>query len=153
MSLSNIIDKVIVVIKEKIIGAEGSEVYTDCKGVYYGDQLSFKEYPIICVGVPSLLDEDFPVIAGQAIRDEKYTIEILIYVKFEDTEANAKEIITLTDAMRAALRDDMKPPLQPLSGYCYQSEIGSSRFVFGAKGDIVLRISITIVEYIKRIVT
>jgi len=152
MGLSNVIDKIIVIIREAIIGTAGSEDYTNCKGVYYGDQMSYREYPVICVGAPSLLDEKFPVIAQQAIHDEKYTVEIVAYVKVDDTEANAKQIITLTDSIRAALRADMKPPSSPLGGYCYQSEIGSSRFVFGAKGDIVLRISVTIIEYIKRIV-
>ena len=148
MSLSSIIDKIIVLIREAIIGVPGGEDYTDCKGVYYGDQMSYREYPVICVGVPSLLDEDFPVIAGQTVRDEKYTVEIVTYVKIEDTEANAKQIITLTDSIRTALRADLQ-----LSDYCYQGEIGSTKFLFGAKGDILLRISVTIVNYIKRIST
>ncbi len=141
MSLSDVIDKVIDIVKAD----------TNLKGVYFGDQLSYSDYPIACVGAPSLLDENFPVIAQQSIRDEKYTVEVVIYQKFEDTEINAKSIITLTDTMRAAIRADMKPPNQPLSGYCYQGEIGNTKFVFGAKGDILLRISITTVEYKKRI--
>lgn len=146
MGLSSIIDKVIVLIREAIIGTAGSEDYTNCKGVYYGDQMGFKEYPVICVGAPSLLDEKFPVIAGQTVRDEKYVVEIVAYVKIEDTEANAKQLITLTDSIRTALRADLS-----LGGYVYQGEISNTKFVFGAKGDILLRISVTLVEYIKRI--
>jgi len=136
MSLSNIISKVIDLVK----------VDTNLKGVYFGDQMGYSDYPVACVGAPSLLDEDFPVIAGQSIRDEKYTVEIVIYVKFEDTEANAKSIITLTDTMRNNLRADLS-----LGGYVYMGEIGNTKFVFGAKGDILLRISVTTVEYTKRI--
>jgi len=136
MSLSNIIDKVIIIVKND----------ANLKGVYFGDQMGYSDYPVACVGAPSLLDEDFPVIAGQSIRDEKYTVEIVIYVKFEDTEANAKSIITLTDTMRDNLRTDLT-----LGGYVYMGEIGNTKFVFGAKGDILLRISVTTVEYTKRI--
>jgi len=136
MSLTNIISKVIDLVK----------VDVNLKGVYFGDQMGYSDYPVACVGAPSLLDEDFPVIAGQSIRDEKYTVEIVIYVKFEDTEANAKSIITLTDTMRNNLRADLS-----LGGYVYMGEIGNTKFVFGAKGDILLRISVTTVEYTKRI--
>lgn len=136
MSLSDVIDKVIDIVKAD----------TNLKGVYFGDQLSYSDYPIACVGAPSLLDENFPVIAQQSIRDEKYTVEVAIYQKFEDTEINAKSIITLTDTMRAALRADLQ-----LGGYVYMGEIGNTKFVFGAKGDILLRISVTTVEYTKRI--
>ena len=136
MSLSNIIDKVIDLVKAD----------TNLKGTYWGDQTAYSDYPVACIGAPSLLDEDFPVIAGQSIRDEKYTVEIVIYVKFEDTEANAKSIITLTDTMRDNLRADLS-----LGGYVYMGEIGDTKFVFGAKGDILLRISVTTVEYTKRI--
>lgn len=136
MSLATIIDKVIDIVNNDI----------NLKGVYFGDQLGYSEYPVACVGAPSILDEDFPVIAQQTIRDEKYTVEIAIYQKYEDTEANAKSIITLTDTMRAALRADLQ-----LGGYVYIGEIGNTKFVFGAKGDILLRISVTTVEYTKRI--
>lgn len=136
MSLSLIIDKVIDIVKTDV----------SLKGTYFGDQLSYSDYPVACVGAPSLLDEDFPVIAQQSIRDEKYTVEVAIYQKFEDTEANAKSIITLTDTMRANIRANLQ-----LDGYVYMGEIGNTKFVFGAKGDILLRISITNIEYIKRI--
>lgn len=141
MGLVDIIEKVINIVNND----------TTLVGVYFGDQMGYSNYPVACVGAPSLLDENFPVIAGQAIHDEKYTVEIVIYQKFEDTEANAKSIITLTDTMRAALRADMKPPLQPLGGYVYQADIGNTRFVWGSKGEILFRISVTTVNYIKRI--
>lgn len=146
MSLGGTIDKVIAVLKAAVMPD-----YTNCKGIYDGDQLAYSAYPVICVGVPSLLDEDFPVIAQHSARDEEYTIEIVTYVQFEDTSANAREIITLTDSVRAALRADMKPPLHPLGGYCYEGEIDESKFVFGAKGDVLLRVGVTLVKYIKRI--
>jgi hypothetical protein len=144
MGLDSIISKVIILIKNAIIGTPPS--YTVLKGVYYGDQMGFKEYPVCCVGVPSGLGEKFPVIAAQTVRDEKYTLEIVIYVKLADTEANAKEIITTTDAVRTALRADLS-----LTGYVYLGEIGETKFTWGAKGDILFRVSITNISYIKRI--
>jgi len=149
MSLQSSITKVIALLKAAIIGTPA--VYTNCKGVYEGDQMSYSEYPVICVGVPSLLDEDFPVIARQTVRDESYTIEIVAYVKFADTELNTRQIITLTESIRTALRDDIKSASGPLDGDSYQGEMGYSKFVFGAKGDKVLRVSVTLVKYIQRI--
>ena len=149
MSLETTIDKVILVLRAAITPAGD---FTNCKGIYDNDQMAFSAYPVICVGVPSLLDETFPVIAQHSIRDEEYAIEIVTYVKFADSIANTRSIITLTDSIRAALRADMKPPLEPLGGDAYQGELGTSKFVFGAKGDIVLRVSVTIVRYIQRIV-
>lgn len=147
MSLQNTINEVIAVLKAAIMAD-----YSVCKGIYENDQMAFSAYPVIIVGVPSLLDEDFPVIAQHAARDEEYTIEIVAYVKFEDTLESTREINTLTDSIRDALRADMKPPLRPLGGDCYQCDIGTSKFVFGAKGDVLLRVSVTIVKYIQRIV-
>ena len=146
MSLQNTINKVIAVLKAAIMVD-----YSVCKGIYENDQMSFSEYPVIIVGVPSLLDENFPVIAAHTIRDEGYAIEIVTYVKYADTLANTRQIITLTESIRTALRADMKPPLQPLGGDCYLGEIGDSKFTFGAKGDILLRVSSTIVRYTQRI--
>lgn len=146
MSLQNTITKVIAVLKLVVM-----PTFVNCKGIYENDQMAFSEYPVIVVGVPSLLDENFPVISRLTVRDEQYTIEIVAYVKFEDTVASTQEINTLTDSIRTALRDDIKSASGPLDGDCYQGEIGSSKFVFGAKGDILLRVSVTIVEYIQRI--
>ena len=145
MSLQNTITKVIAVLKAAIMAD-----YSVCKGIYENDQMAFSEYPVIIVGVPSLLDENFPVIAAHTLMDEEYAIEIVTYVKFEDTLASTREINTLTDSIRAALRADMKPPLEPLGGDCYLGQVGTSKFVFGAKGDILLRVSVTIVNYTER---
>lgn len=143
MGLATVYDAIIAII----------EVDTTLEGVYFGDQLAFSAYPVACVGVPGLLGEVIPVIAQHAARDETYTAEIIIYVQFADTAANALSIITITETMRDALRADMKPPLQPLSGYCYLAELGDSKFVYGEKeGGVKLRISVTKVEYTKRIV-
>lgn len=147
MSLQNTINKVIAVLKAAITPAGD---YTNCKGIYENDQMAFSAYPVIVVGVPSLLDENFPVIAAHTLLDEDYAIEIIAYVKFEDTVASTREINTLTDSIRAALRADMKPPLEPLGGDCYLGQVGTSKFVFGAKGDILLRVSVTIVNYTER---
>jgi len=153
MSLATTIDKVILVLKTAIIGvAPAIPDYTLCKGIYDNDQQAFSAYPVICVGVPSLLDETFPVIAQHSARDEQYAIEIVAYVKFEDSAANTRSIITLTDSIRSAIRADMKPPLEPLGGDAYQCDLDTSKFVFGMKGDIACRISVTIVRYIQRIV-
>ena len=144
MALTDAIDKVIDIVNND----------ATLKGVYFGDQVAYSSYPIACVGTGEdfLLGEKFPVIAAQSIHDEKYIIGIVIMVKFEDDLANAKSILTLTDTMRAALRADMKPPLSPLGGYCYQGSIGDSKYTTGAKGEIWLRISVTTIEYIKRII-
>ena len=138
MGLAAVLDKVIAIVDND----------TDLKGVYFGDQTAYSAYPVACVGTgePFMLDENFPVIAQQTIRDEKYTIGILILQKFEDTAAKARSIITLTETMRDALRADLT-----LGGDCYQGEMASSKFVWGAKGETWLRISLTIVNYIKRI--
>jgi len=136
MSLASVIDKVINLVKTD----------TNLKGTYFGDQMAFSDYPVAVVGAPSLLDEDFPVIASQKIREERYTVEIVIYDKYEDTEASAKQIITLTDTMRGKLRADLT-----LSDYVLLGEINDTKFVFGAKGDLLLRISVTTVTYTKRI--
>ena len=148
MSLQNTITKVIAVLRAAITPGG---VYTTCKGIYEGDQMSYSDWPVICVGVPSLLDETFPVIARQSVRDESYTVEIVAYVKFVDTAPNARQIVTLTDSIRTAIRNDIKTAAGPLGGDCYQGEIGSTNFVFGSKGDIGLRISVTTVKYIQRI--
>ena len=150
MSLQTTITKVRAVLKATIIGTPAD--YTNCKGIYENDQKAFSAYPVIIVGVPSLLDETFPVIAAHTIRDESYAIEIAVYVKYVDTLASTREIITLTESIRTALRNDMKPPLEPLGGGgIYQGEMGYSKFTFGSKGDIGVRVSATIVNYMERI--
>jgi len=152
MALGDAIDKVILILKTAIIGVAPAAVsYTNCKGIYDNDQLAFSAYPVICVGVPAVLNENIPVIAGGSVRDEDYVIEIIAYVKFADSAANTRQIITLTDSIRSALRADIKPPGDPCSGYCYQGELGDSRFFYGAKGSTALRCSRTLVKYIKRI--
>ena len=153
MSLATTIDKVILVLKTAIIGVAPAPVsYALCKGIYDNDQMAFSAYPVIIVGVPSLLDETFPVIAQHLVRDEQYAIEIACYVKSEDSSVNTRSIITLTESIRTALRADMKPPLLPLGGGgVYLGELGTSKFTFGSKGDILLRVSVTIVRYIERI--
>ena len=148
MSLQNTINKIIAVLRAAITPAGD---HTLCKGIYENDQMAFSAYPVIVVGVPSLLDENFPVIARLTVRDEEYAIEIVAYVKYTDTLASTRQINTLTDSIRDVLRDDIKSATGPLDGDCYQGEIGSSKFVFGAKGDILLRVSVTIVKYIQRI--
>lgn len=135
MGLVSAEDKVIDIVKAD----------TSFKGVYYGDQMGYSDYPVACIGAPSLLDEKEPVIST-VVRDDIYKIEIVIYVDHEDTEANAKSIKILTDTMRSNLRADLT-----LGGYCYLGEMLDSKFLFGSKGDRWLRMSITTVKYTKRI--
>ena len=148
MSLQNTINKVIAVLRAAITPAGD---HTLCKGIYENDQSSYSAYPVICVGVPSLLDENFPVIARLTVRDEEYTVEVVAYVKYADTLASTQQIITLTESVRTALRNDIKTDAGPLDGDCRQGELDTSKFVFGSKGDILLRVSVTIVKYIQRI--
>ena len=99
-----------------------------------------------------MLDENFPVIARQSVRDESHAIEIVAYVEYADTVANTRQIVTLTDSIRTALRNDIKVAAGPLGGGTYyQGAVETSNFVFGAKGDKLLRVSVTIVKYIERI--
>jgi len=142
LALADVIDKVIDIVNNDVT----------LKGVYFGDQMSYSAYPVACVGVGEdfLLNENFPVIAQYAVHDEQYTIGIVIMVEFADTLANAKLIMSLTETMRNALRADMKPPLEPLGGYCYLSEMGKTKFLLGSKGEKPIRFSVTLVNYIKR---
>ena len=146
MSLQNTITKVIAVLKAAIMSD-----YTDCKGIYEGVQMAHSAYPVISVGVPYSFEERFPVISRLTVRDEEYTVEILAHVKYADTVASARQIITLTESIRTALRDDIKTNAGPLDGDCYQAELGKSEFFQISNGDILLRISVTTVKYIQRI--
>ena len=148
MRLQNTINKVIAVLKAAIMPPGD---YTLTKGIYENDQNAFSAYPVIIVGVPSLLDENFPVIARLTKRDEEYAIEIAVYVDYKDTLASTRQIISLTESIRTALRDDIKTAAGPLDGDCYQGELGYSKFSFGSKGKQKLRVSISIVNYIQRI--
>ena len=135
--LSDVMEKVIDIVKGD----------TNLKGVYWGDQLAFSDYPVACVGAPISYDEEFPVIAAQKVWEEKYTIEIIIFVRFADTSINAKEIITLTDTLRNNLRGNLN-----LDSYVLVGDIGTTRYYIGTKtGDIIVRFSVTTVSYTKRI--
>lgn len=128
-----------------IIAALNTAAIEGIVGVYFGDQESFSAYPVICVGSPPLLNEKFPVMAGQVIRDETYNIPILLYVEYEDTLANNKLLYNLTCAIMTALRKEY------FDNYVYQIEILQTRYVFAQKGDMTLRISETTIQYKKRI--
>lgn len=130
---------------DKIIAALNTADIEGVVGVYFGDQEAFSAYPVICVGAPPLLNEEFPVMAGQTVRDEIYNIPILLYVKYADTIANKKSLYNLTSAIRTALRTER------FSDYVYLAEIKTSRYVFAQKGDVSLRISETTIKYTKRI--
>ena len=114
-------------------------------GVYFGDQEAYSGYPVICVGSPPLLNENFPVMAGQSVRDEVYNIPILLYVEYADTLANNKLLYNLTGAIMTALRTNY------LSNYIYMIEILQTRYVYAQKGDVTLRVSETTIRYTRRI--
>ena len=128
-----------------IIAALNNAAIDGIVGIYFGDQESYSAYPVICVGSPPLLNEKFPVMAGQVVRDETYNIPILLYVEYEDTLANNKLLYNLTCAIMTALRKEY------FSNYVYQIEILQTRYVFAQKGDVTLRISETTIQYKKRI--
>ena len=65
---------------DKIIAALKTAAIEGIAGVYFGDQEAYSAYPVICVGAPPLLNENFPVMAGETVRDEIYNIPILLYV-------------------------------------------------------------------------
>jgi len=128
-----------------IISALNTAAIDGIVGIYFGDQESYSAYPVICVGSPPLLNENFPVMAGQAVRDEIYNIPILLYVEYEDDLANNKLFYNLTCAIMTALRKEY------FNNYVYQIEILQTRYVFAQKGDVTLRISETTIQYKKRI--
>ena len=132
---------------DKIISALNDAEIDGIVGVYFGDQEGFSDYPVICVGSPPLLNENFPVIASGNIRDETYNIPIILYVEYEDTLTNKKLFYNLTGAIREALRCNY------LGAFAYQVEIQQTMYAFGQKGNVTLRISETTVQYKKRINT
>ena len=130
---------------DKIISALNTAAIDGVVGIYFGDQEAYSAYPVICVGAPPLLNENFPVMAGQTVRDEIYNIPILLYVEYADTLANNKLLYNLTGAIMTALRTNY------LSGYVYLIEILQTRYVYAQKGDRTLRVSETTIRYTKRI--
>jgi len=130
---------------DKIIAALKTAAIEGIAGVYFGDQEAYSAYPVICVGAPPLLNENFPVMAGQTVRDEIYNIPILLYVEYADTLANNKLLYNLTGAIMTALRTNY------LSNYVYMIEILQTRYVYAQKGDVTLRVSETTIRYTKRI--
>ena len=130
---------------DNIISALNTAAITGIVGVYFGDQEAYSAYPVICVGAPPLLNENFPVMAGQTVRDEIYNIPILLYVEYADTLANNKLLYNLTGAIMTALRTNY------LSNYIYMIEILQTRYVYAQKGDVTLRVSETTIRYTKRI--
>jgi len=130
---------------DNIIAALRTAAIDGIVGIYFGDQEAYSAYPVICVGAPPLLNENFPVMAGQTVRDEIYNIPILLYVEYADTLANNKLLYNLTGAIMTALRTNY------LSGYVYYVEILQTRYVFAQKGDVTLRVSETTIRYTKRI--
>jgi len=130
---------------DKIITALNTADIDGIVGVYWGDQEAFSAYPVICVGAPPLLNEEFPVMAGQDVRDEIYNIPILLYVEYADTVANKKLLYNLEGAIKTALRKEY------FNDYVYLINILQTRYVFGQKGDVTLRISETTIRYTKRI--
>jgi len=134
-----------------IIAALNTAAIEGIVGIYFGDQESFSAYPVICVGSPPLLNEKFPVMAGQAVRDETYNIPILLYVEYEDTLANNKLLYNLTCAIMTALRKEYFWDAVLGKNFVYQIEILQTRYVFAQKGDVTLRISETTIQYKKRI--
>ena len=130
---------------DKIITALNTAAIEDIVGVYFGDQEAHSAYPVICVGAPPLLNEEFPVMAGQTVRDEIYNIPILLFIEYADTIANKKLLYNATSAIKTALRTER------FSDYVYLVEILQTRYVYAEKGNINLRISETTIKYTKRI--
>ena len=122
-----------------------STAITGIVGVYFGDQEAITTYPVILVGAPPLLNENFPVMAGETVRDETYNIPILLFVEYADTLDNTKLLYNLTGAIRTALRANY------LSGYVYLVELLQTRYAFAQRGEVTIRVSETTIKYTKRI--
>ena len=141
-AITTLIDNIITALNAAIT----STALAGIVGIYFGDQESYSAYPVICVGAPPLLNENFPVMAGQAVHDETYNIPILLYVEYADTLANNKLLYNYTGAIRTTLRKNT------FTDFVYLIEILQSRYAFAQKGDVTLRISETTIKYIKRII-
>lgn len=143
-AITTLIDNIITALNAAIT----STALAGIVGVYFGDQEAYSAYPVICVGAPPLLNENFPVIAGagtEIVYDEIYNIPILFQLEYADTLANNKLLYNYTSAIRTVLR------LNYFTNYVYLVEIQQSRYAFAQKGDVTLRISETTIKYTKRI--
>ena len=130
---------------EKIITALNTAAIEGIVGVYFGDQEAFSAYPVICVGSPPLLNEEFPVMAKGGTYDEVYSIPILTYVKYADTLANNKQLYDIDGEIKTALRNNY------FSDYVYIIDIIQTRYVIATKPGVNLRVSETTIKYVKRI--
>ena len=129
----------------KIITALNTADIGGVVGVYFGDQEAFSAYPVICVGSPPLLNEEFPVMARGGTYDEIYSIPILTYVKYADTLANNKQIYDIDGEIKTALRTNY------FSDYVYFIDIIQSRYAFAKKVGVNVRVIETTIRYTKRI--
>ena len=129
----------------KIITALNTASIEGVVGVYFGDQETFSAYPVICVGSPPLLNEEFPVMAKGGTYDEIYSIPILTYVKYADTLANNKQVYDIDGEIKTALRNDY------FSDYVYIIDIIQTRYAIAKKVGVNLRVSETTIKYTKRI--
>ena len=129
----------------KIITALNTADIEGVVGVYFGDQEAFSAYPVICVGSPPLLNEEFPVMAKGGTYDEIYSIPILTYVKYADTLANNKQIYDIDGEIKTALRNDY------FSDYVYMIDIIQTRYAIAKKVGVNIRVSETTIKYTKRI--
>ena len=136
---------------DNIISALNTADIDGILGVYFGDQEAYSDYPVICVGAPPLLNENFPVMAGQVNYDEIYNIPILLYVEYADTLVNKKLLYNATEAIKTALRKEYFWDAVLGKNFVYIIEILQTRYVFAQKGDVTLRISETTIQYKKRI--
>ena len=130
---------------DKIITALNTAAIEGIVGVYWGDQETFSAYPVICVGSPPLLNEEFPVMAKGGTYDEIYNIPILTYVKYADTLTNNKQVYDIDGEIKTALRNNY------FSDYVYIIDIIQTRYVIAKKVGVNLRVSETTIKYTKRI--
>ena len=130
---------------DKVIEALNTADIEGVVGIYWGDQEAFSAYPVICVGSPPLLNEEFPVMAKGGIRDEIYNIPILTYVKYADTLANNKQVYDIDGEIKTALRNNY------FSDYVYLIDTIQSRYVLAKKVGVNLRVIETTIKYTKRI--
>jgi len=137
----------IVALIDKIIAALRTAAIDGIVGIYFGDQEAYSAYPVICVGSPPLLNEEFPVMAKGGTHDEIYSIPIITYVKYADTLANNKQIYDIDGEIKTALRNNY------FSDYVYFIDIIQTRYVFAEKpaGGTNLRVAETTIRYTKRI--
>jgi hypothetical protein len=101
-------------------------------GIYLGDQNMIPKTPTVCV-VPSSKGREF---AGAPLRT-RVTFQVFLMVyqeKLQDTQANLRESMTLTEAIEALLHQDIS-----MGGICQSSMVEQTEPGFAVRSGTLMR--------------